>query len=114
MQELQGFINSQTPLGHFIHPLRELGSRFARTSSLHSKLLFFFRAILFSAHTLFLCIFVPYFFVCIKEFFFISMIALAKIVSAFQFFNVHEKHHVDNSIHMLLPLGFVELCVVSS
>ena len=39
MQELQGFINSQTPLGHFIYSLRELGSRFARTSSLHSKLL---------------------------------------------------------------------------
>ena len=38
MQELQVAVNSKTPLGHFIYSLRLLGSRFARTSSLHSKL----------------------------------------------------------------------------
>ena len=32
----------KTPLGHFIYSLRELGSRFARTLSLHSKQIWIF------------------------------------------------------------------------
>ena len=34
MQELQVVINSKTPLGHFIYSLRELGSRFARSTTI--------------------------------------------------------------------------------
>ena len=35
----------KTPLGHFIYSLRELGSRFARTLSLHSKQIWIFFSI---------------------------------------------------------------------